>query len=80
MSPLSLDCKETFRRLDDYLDRELTPEEQAAVARHLEICAGCAGEFAVEGRLLDALKAKLRRIAAPAGLLDRIAARIAAER
>lgn len=80
MSPLSFSCQETFRRLDDYLDRELTPAEQATVARHLEQCAMCAGEFAVEGDLLDMLKEKLRRIQAPQGLMDRIAARLAEER
>ncbi len=71
-----LNCRETFRKLDDYVDRELTPEEQQAVAAHLEDCAKCATEFAMEREMLEALKAKLRRIAAPQGLMEKIAARL----
>lgn len=70
------DCEETFRRLDDYVDRELTPEEAREVLGHLERCACCADEFEVEQELLDMLKEKLRRIAAPPGLLERIVARL----
>jgi len=79
MKPLSFDCRETFRRLDDYLDRELTPEEAQAVAGHLERCAKCAEEFDVEEDLLEMLKDKLRHIAAPAGLMDRIRRQLEAE-
>ncbi len=71
-----LNCRETFRKLDDYVDRELSPDEQQAVAEHLEECARCAQEFAVERDMLDALKNKLRRIAAPQGLMETIAARL----
>jgi anti-sigma factor (TIGR02949 family) len=74
-----LDCKETFRRLDDYLDRELSADETAAVARHLEDCAVCAEEFAVEHELIDALKEKLRHLKAPEGLMARIVRRLEAE-
>lgn len=72
MKPLSLDCKETFRRLDDYVDRELTPDEAEAVVRHLEQCVSCADEFRVEADLIEMLKQKLRHIKAPAGLMRRI--------
>lgn len=71
-----LNCKETFRKLDDFVDRELSPAEQAAVAEHLEECAKCAQVFAGEQEMLEALKEKLRRIAAPPGLMDRITARL----
>ena len=65
-------CEETFRRLDDYLDRELTPEELERVQAHMETCAFCAAEFAFEGDILDAVRAKLRRVSAPPDLLERV--------
>jgi anti-sigma factor (TIGR02949 family) len=74
MNPLT--CAEAFSRLDDYLDRELESEELAAVRAHLELCATCAGEFAVEREVLEAVREKLRRIAAPPDLLDRIGRRL----
>ncbi len=71
-----LNCRETFHKLDDFVDRELAPEELAAVAEHLEACAKCAQQFVAEREMLEALKAKLRRIAAPPGLMEKIAARL----
>jgi anti-sigma factor (TIGR02949 family) len=65
-------CQETFARLDDYLDRELTPEEMRRVVEHLEVCAYCMLEFQFEARLLQEVRAKVRAIPAPEGLLDRI--------
>ncbi len=70
------DCREVFRRLDDYVDRELTPAEANTVLRHLEHCAQCAEEFDVEADVLNMLKEKLRHIAAPPGLMERIAQRL----
>ncbi len=74
MTTPMLNCHETFAKLDDYLDRELTPEDLAAVERHLHICTVCSEEFAVEKDLMDALRAKLRRVRAPASLRGRISA------
>ena len=71
-----LNCAETFRRLDDYVDRELSAEELAAVESHLDQCAICAGEFAVERDLLDAIRAKLARLRMPAGLMAKISTRL----
>lgn len=76
MSVDKLTCAQTFARLDEYLDRELTPMELAEVAQHLEACATCAGEFGVEAQLLDEIRRKLRRIRAPAELLAKISARL----
>lgn len=39
------------RQLSAYLDRELTPDEEAAVRRHLEECAACREEVARLSRL-----------------------------
>ena len=78
MSAHRLTCAEAFRKLDDYVDRELAPGEQAEVEAHLMDCATCADEFAVERDLLDMLRDKLRRIRMPAGLRERISSRLRA--
>jgi anti-sigma factor (TIGR02949 family) len=65
-------CEETIRRLDDYLDRELTPHEIQLVNEHLAVCAICASEYAFEARTLERLRDKLHRIAAPADLLTKV--------
>jgi len=65
-------CEEAFRRLDDYLDRELTPEETALVHEHLETCAGCAREFSFEASVLRGVREKLRQIDLPESLQSRI--------
>ena len=80
MTPLSrFTCEEAFRRLDDYLDRELSPEEMEMVREHLEICAGCASEFNFEASVLHGVREKLRQIDIPSGLEARIAALLEAE-
>jgi anti-sigma factor (TIGR02949 family) len=80
MTPLSrFTCEEAFRRLDDYLDRELSTEEMDMVREHLEICASCASEFGFESSVLHGVREKLRQIDLPAGLDARIAALLDAE-
>ena len=65
-------CEEAFRRLDDYLDRELSAEETVLVREHLEICAGCAREFNFEESVLREVRTKLRQIDLPPSLQARI--------
>jgi anti-sigma factor (TIGR02949 family) len=65
-------CEEAFRRLDDYLDRELSAEEATLVKEHLEICVGCAREFNFESSLLRGVRDKLRQIELPPSLQARI--------
>jgi anti-sigma factor (TIGR02949 family) len=73
MTPLNrYTCEEAFRRLDDYLDRELSADEMALVNEHLEICAGCAREFSFESSLLRGVRDKLRQIDLPPSLQARI--------
>jgi anti-sigma factor (TIGR02949 family) len=78
--PRSLNCQEVFRRLDEFLDRELSEDEMGLVQRHLDACVQCAAERRFEGRVLDAIRAKLPRLQAPDGLLKRVAAVLAEER
>jgi anti-sigma factor (TIGR02949 family) len=65
-------CEEAFRRLDDFLDRQLNPDEMQVIEEHLEVCAWCAREFNFEASVLHGVKRKLRNLAAPADLLSRI--------
>ena len=69
-------CESAFRRLDDYLDRQLSPDEMRLVEQHLHICEACTREFAFEASVLDGVRRKLRSLEAPPDLLARIAARL----
>jgi anti-sigma factor (TIGR02949 family) len=69
-------CEEAFRRLNDYLDRRLTPEETRIIQEHLEICAWCAREFNFETSVLHGLKRKMRQLDVPAGLLSRVLSKL----
>lgn len=81
MSPVErFTCEDVFRRLDDYLDRELDEREMRLVREHLETCAVCASQDVFEGTMISDLRAKLKRIAAPKDLLSKIEERIARER
>lgn len=73
MSPLDrYTCEQVFRLLDDYLDRELTPEDVERVERHLATCAQCASEYRFEGTLLQGLKERLRHIEVPRSAVERV--------
>jgi anti-sigma factor (TIGR02949 family) len=69
-------CEEAFRRLDDFLDRRLTPEETRLVEEHLQICAACTREFSFETSVLKGVQRKLRQIDAPPDLLSRVLSRL----
>lgn len=74
-----LTCEETFRALDDFLDRELSAEEMQRVQAHLDTCDACTQEFAFEASVIASVKAKIQRIAVPSDLMARISRRIASE-
>lgn len=78
--PDRMTCEEAFRRLDDFIDRELSAEEMRLVQEHLAICAQCTREFNFELSVIDGVRDKLSRIAAPPSLLGRIAGAIRADR
>ncbi|HEY7234028.1 MAG TPA: zf-HC2 domain-containing protein [Gemmatimonadaceae bacterium] len=65
-------CLETVRRLDDYLDRELSARETVEVERHLDVCGQCLSRFRFEIAVLDELRGKLRRVPVPEGLEARL--------
>jgi anti-sigma factor (TIGR02949 family) len=78
--PDRMTCEEVVRRLDDYLDRELTSAEMRRVSEHLETCATCASEFAFETSVVSEIRSKLRRIAAPQELIRKVGTLLATER
>lgn len=69
-------CEDAFRRLDDYVDRALSPEEREQVEHHLEECEACAREYRFELGFVREVRKKLRRISAPSDLIERIFARL----
>ena len=71
--PPAFDCREAFRRVEDYVDRELSAEEMELVRTHLETCEICAREFSFEAFVLTQARAKLARIDVPETLKARIA-------
>ena len=74
MAPLRrYTCEEAFRRLDDYLDGELSGPSLDLVVRHLELCDRCTREFNFEGSVLDGIRSKLRHVDVPAAVLARFA-------
>ena len=74
-----ISCSEMVRRLDDFVDRALSPADLELVEEHLLECMKCAEKFRFEVSLMDALRERLSRIAAPEGLLRKIRERLEAD-
>lgn len=69
-------CDEVLRRLDDFVDRALGSEEIRRVEEHLAECVACAEAARFESSLIAEIRARLRRIAVPAGLRESIWSRL----
>ena len=65
-------CEEAVRRLNEYLDHELTEPERAVVVRHLEICKPCLARFTFEQTLVVSLREKVARLHAPEPLREKL--------
>lgn len=65
-------CEEAVKRLNDFLSRELAPDEEAQVQQHLQECNGCFEKFRFEETLLRRLRDTLGQVQAPDGLRQRI--------
>jgi len=72
-------CEAVLRRLDDYIDRELSPDDARMVERHIEECLRCASRYRFEIGLIHEIRTRLRRISLPGDLLTRIKLRLEAE-
>lgn len=68
---MAFDCEQTYRRMQDYLDRELTAEESRLVREHLEGCGMCAEEYRFERSILRRVGQSLREIVIPGDLLEK---------
>lgn len=66
------DCHDALERLDDYLDRELSPRESRQVAIHLAICFKCAQLYRFERGFIEGVRATLERVEAPPELMGKI--------
>jgi anti-sigma factor (TIGR02949 family) len=71
-----ISCTEMVLRLDDFVDRTLSPAELELVEEHLLECTECARKFRFEVSLVDSLRKRLSRIAAPESLLQQIRDRL----
>ncbi|RYD47247.1 MAG: hypothetical protein EOP83_28315 [Verrucomicrobiaceae bacterium] len=69
---MTLDCEATFRRMQDYLDRELSSEEVSLVQEHLEGCGMCAEEYRFEASILTRIGRCLQEEPIPENLFERI--------
>lgn len=65
-------CAQVFKRLDDFVDRELQPEELARIELHLRRCRKCTQRFQFEASVLADVKDKMRRIQMPEGMAGRL--------
>ena len=77
---LGISCSEMILRLDDYVDRALSPAKLELVEEHLLECVTCAEQFRFEVSLMNALRERLHRITVPGDLLGRIRARLESDR
>ncbi len=69
-------CEEVLGRLDDYLDRNLSPEEVRRVDEHLDECLSCLRKYRFERALLDGIRSRLRRTSLPPQLMASIKLRL----
>ena len=70
-----LGCHEALMRLDDFLDRELSPTETRQVRFHLRLCGKCARKFAWQREYLGAIQQRLEHLA-PSGDVAALKARL----
>jgi anti-sigma factor (TIGR02949 family) len=71
-SPRPYECADALARLDDYLDRRLTPKERTLVEEHLAVCTACTSKYRFETMFVTELRRKLTRIDVPPRLADRV--------
>ena len=65
-------CEEAVKRLNEYLDHEMTPEERVVVLKHLEICRPCLNRFSFEQTLVVSLREKVSTLSIPPALREKL--------
>ncbi len=76
---MDIDCSKAREYLDAHADRELDPVTASHVEKHLDVCAGCAKEYAKLRALHDAIKVKAGYFSVPPRLAQRIRDQISEE-
>ena len=59
------ECEEAIKRLNDFLDHQLSDGERAVVLKHLELCRPCLRRFTFEQTLIVSLRQKVNTVCAP---------------
>jgi anti-sigma factor (TIGR02949 family) len=67
-----MNCHQALEHLYEYLDRELTPDDERQVREHLTACSPCGDRFDVEQAFLQFIEARCRAQGAPPELRRRI--------
>jgi anti-sigma factor (TIGR02949 family) len=67
-----LDCLQTIRELDVFLDDELSDEARTAIRHHLEGCPDCLSAFDFHAELKQVVATKCQNDEMPPELLSRI--------
>ena len=67
-------CEEAVKRLNEYLDHEMTDAERVAVLKHLEICRPCLRRFTFEQTLVLSLRQKIGLLCVPPTVREKLSA------
>lgn len=67
-----MNCQEALEHLYEFLDRELTADDERRVREHLTACSPCGDRFDVEQAFLRFIEARCRTRGAPPELRRRI--------
>lgn len=65
-------CEDAIRRLNEYLDHELTEAERVVVLKHLELCKPCLRRFTFEQTLIISLRQKITLLCTPQPVRDKL--------
>jgi hypothetical protein len=66
------ECESAIKRLNDYLDHQLSDGERLVVLKHLEICRPCLRRFTFEQTLIISLRQKITCVCIPGPLRDKL--------
>ncbi len=70
------DCSEALHRVYEYLDGEMTSDDTAKIAHHLEECGPCLEQYDLDKALKALVKRSCQCEEAPVALRTQIMARI----
>jgi mycothiol system anti-sigma-R factor len=70
------DCSEVLHRIYEYLDGEMTRDDTAKIAHHLEACSPCLKQYDLDQALKALVKRSCQCESAPVELRTQIMARI----